>query len=168
MSRVRIGLSVPPQLPPAGIPAYARRAESAGFDEFCAHIPASSPHSTRHRGRRAMVRRQPAALRHQAGHPGLGQRLRTIRTSRGMPVTSRSYQYRKIHWSTASSESRAHQGQNDVYECRCCQRDCQEDSQPHGSRPTLNCLTEYRPAIRGSHGQENAIILDFVLRPALT
>ena len=34
MSRARIGLSVPPQLPPAGIPAYARRAESAGFDEL--------------------------------------------------------------------------------------------------------------------------------------
>jgi 5,10-methylenetetrahydromethanopterin reductase len=34
MSRARIGLSVPPQLPPADIPAYARRAESAGFDEL--------------------------------------------------------------------------------------------------------------------------------------
>jgi alkanesulfonate monooxygenase SsuD/methylene tetrahydromethanopterin reductase-like flavin-dependent oxidoreductase (luciferase family) len=34
MSRARIGLSVPPQLPPAGIPAYARRAESAGFNEL--------------------------------------------------------------------------------------------------------------------------------------
>ena len=34
MSRTRIGLSVPPQLPPADIPAYARRAESAGFDEL--------------------------------------------------------------------------------------------------------------------------------------
>jgi alkanesulfonate monooxygenase SsuD/methylene tetrahydromethanopterin reductase-like flavin-dependent oxidoreductase (luciferase family) len=34
VSRARIGLSVPPQLPPAGIPAYARRAESAGFDEL--------------------------------------------------------------------------------------------------------------------------------------
>jgi 5,10-methylenetetrahydromethanopterin reductase len=34
MSRARIGLSVPPQLPPAGLPAYARRAESAGFDEL--------------------------------------------------------------------------------------------------------------------------------------
>jgi alkanesulfonate monooxygenase SsuD/methylene tetrahydromethanopterin reductase-like flavin-dependent oxidoreductase (luciferase family) len=33
-SRARIGLSVPPQLPPAGIPGYARRAESAGFDEL--------------------------------------------------------------------------------------------------------------------------------------
>jgi alkanesulfonate monooxygenase SsuD/methylene tetrahydromethanopterin reductase-like flavin-dependent oxidoreductase (luciferase family) len=32
--RPRIGLSVPPQLPPADIPAYARRAESAGFDEL--------------------------------------------------------------------------------------------------------------------------------------
>ena len=30
MSRARIGLSVPPQLPPAGIPAYARRAERSG------------------------------------------------------------------------------------------------------------------------------------------
>ena len=34
MSRARIGLSVPPQLRPADIPAYARRAESAGFDEL--------------------------------------------------------------------------------------------------------------------------------------
>lgn len=34
ISRARIGLSVPAQLPPAGIPAYARRAESAGFDEL--------------------------------------------------------------------------------------------------------------------------------------
>jgi 5,10-methylenetetrahydromethanopterin reductase len=34
MSRARIGLSVPPQLPPAGIPAYARLVESAGFDEL--------------------------------------------------------------------------------------------------------------------------------------
>jgi 5,10-methylenetetrahydromethanopterin reductase len=34
MSRARIGLSVPPQLAPAGLPAYARRAESAGFDEL--------------------------------------------------------------------------------------------------------------------------------------
>ena len=34
MSCARIGLSVPPQLPPAGIPAYARRAESVGFDEL--------------------------------------------------------------------------------------------------------------------------------------
>lgn len=34
MSRARIGLSVPPQLPPADIPAYARRAESVGFDEL--------------------------------------------------------------------------------------------------------------------------------------
>jgi alkanesulfonate monooxygenase SsuD/methylene tetrahydromethanopterin reductase-like flavin-dependent oxidoreductase (luciferase family) len=34
MSRARIGLSVPGQLPPADIPAYARRAESAGFDEL--------------------------------------------------------------------------------------------------------------------------------------
>jgi 5,10-methylenetetrahydromethanopterin reductase len=34
MPRARIGLSVPPQLPPADIPAYARRAESAGFDEL--------------------------------------------------------------------------------------------------------------------------------------
>jgi 5,10-methylenetetrahydromethanopterin reductase len=34
MARARIGLSVPPRLPPAGIPAYARRAESAGFDEL--------------------------------------------------------------------------------------------------------------------------------------
>src|SRR5207244_11507602 len=34
MSRARIGLSVPPQLPPADISAYARRAESAGFDEL--------------------------------------------------------------------------------------------------------------------------------------
>jgi 5,10-methylenetetrahydromethanopterin reductase len=32
--RARIGLSAPPQLPPAGLPAYARRAESAGFDEL--------------------------------------------------------------------------------------------------------------------------------------
>lgn len=29
-----IGLTVPPQLPPADIPAYARRAETAGFDEL--------------------------------------------------------------------------------------------------------------------------------------
>jgi alkanesulfonate monooxygenase SsuD/methylene tetrahydromethanopterin reductase-like flavin-dependent oxidoreductase (luciferase family) len=34
MSRAQIGLSVPPQLTPADIPAYARRAESAGFDEL--------------------------------------------------------------------------------------------------------------------------------------
>ena len=34
MSSARIGLSVPPQLLPADIPAYARRAESAGFDEL--------------------------------------------------------------------------------------------------------------------------------------
>ena len=34
ISRARIGLSMPAQLPPAGIPAYARRAESAGFDEL--------------------------------------------------------------------------------------------------------------------------------------
>jgi 5,10-methylenetetrahydromethanopterin reductase len=34
MPRARIGLSVPPRLPPADIPAYARRAESAGFDEL--------------------------------------------------------------------------------------------------------------------------------------
>jgi alkanesulfonate monooxygenase SsuD/methylene tetrahydromethanopterin reductase-like flavin-dependent oxidoreductase (luciferase family) len=34
VSRARIGLSVPPQLPPTGIPAYARRAEWAGFDEL--------------------------------------------------------------------------------------------------------------------------------------
>ena len=34
MSPARIGLSVPPQLPPADLPAYARRAESAGFDEL--------------------------------------------------------------------------------------------------------------------------------------
>jgi 5,10-methylenetetrahydromethanopterin reductase len=34
VSRARIGLSVPPQLPPADIPAYARRAERAGFDEL--------------------------------------------------------------------------------------------------------------------------------------
>ena len=34
MSPARIGLSVPPQLRPAGIPAYARRAESAGFAEL--------------------------------------------------------------------------------------------------------------------------------------
>jgi len=34
MSRARIGLSVPPQLPPTGLPAYARRAETAGFDEL--------------------------------------------------------------------------------------------------------------------------------------
>ena len=34
MSRARIGLSVPPQLAPACLPAYARRAESAGFDEL--------------------------------------------------------------------------------------------------------------------------------------
>jgi len=34
MSRPRIGLSVPPQLAPASLPAYARRAESAGFDEL--------------------------------------------------------------------------------------------------------------------------------------
>jgi len=34
ISRARIGLSVPAQLPPADIPAYARRAESAGFDEL--------------------------------------------------------------------------------------------------------------------------------------
>ena len=34
MARARIGLSAPPQLPPAEIPAYARRAESAGFDEL--------------------------------------------------------------------------------------------------------------------------------------
>jgi hypothetical protein len=34
MSRARIGLSVPPPLPPAGIAAYTRRAESAGFDEL--------------------------------------------------------------------------------------------------------------------------------------
>jgi 5,10-methylenetetrahydromethanopterin reductase len=34
VSRARIGLGVPPQLPPASIPAYARRAESAGFDEL--------------------------------------------------------------------------------------------------------------------------------------
>ena len=32
MSRARIGLSVPPELPPADIPACAQRAESAGFD----------------------------------------------------------------------------------------------------------------------------------------
>ena len=34
MSPARIGLSVPPQLPPADIPAYTRRAESVGFDEL--------------------------------------------------------------------------------------------------------------------------------------
>ena len=34
MSRARIGLSVPPELPPADIPACAQRAESAGFDEL--------------------------------------------------------------------------------------------------------------------------------------
>ena len=34
ISRTRIGLSVPPQLPPASIQAYARRAESVGFDEL--------------------------------------------------------------------------------------------------------------------------------------
>jgi 5,10-methylenetetrahydromethanopterin reductase len=34
MSRTRIGLGGPAQLPPADIPAYARRAESAGFDEL--------------------------------------------------------------------------------------------------------------------------------------
>lgn len=34
MSRTRIGLSMPPHLPPAAIPGYARRAESAGFDEL--------------------------------------------------------------------------------------------------------------------------------------
>ena len=33
MSRARIGLSVPPELPQADIPACAQRAESAGFDE---------------------------------------------------------------------------------------------------------------------------------------
>lgn len=32
--RARIGLGVPPQLPPTGIPAYARRPESAGFDDL--------------------------------------------------------------------------------------------------------------------------------------
>ena len=34
MSRARIGLSVPPELPPADIPACAQRAGSAGFDEL--------------------------------------------------------------------------------------------------------------------------------------
>jgi 5,10-methylenetetrahydromethanopterin reductase len=34
MSRIRIGLSGPAQLPPADIPAFARQAESAGFDEL--------------------------------------------------------------------------------------------------------------------------------------
>lgn len=34
VSRTRMGLSTPPQLPPTDIPAYARRAESAGFDEL--------------------------------------------------------------------------------------------------------------------------------------
>ena len=34
MSRARIGLSVPPELPPADIPACAQRARSAGFDEL--------------------------------------------------------------------------------------------------------------------------------------
>jgi luciferase-like monooxygenase len=34
MSGARISLSVPPQLPPADTPGYARRAESAGFDEL--------------------------------------------------------------------------------------------------------------------------------------
>lgn len=109
----------------------------------------------------------PAALSHLAGHPAPGQRLRATRTSGGMTVTSRSYQHRKIHWSSARSESRAHQDQNDVYECGCG-RDCQEDSQPHGGRPTLNCLAEYRPAIRGSHRQENAVIPNPLLRTALT
>ena len=34
ISPARIGLSVPPQLPPADIPAYTRRPESVGFDEL--------------------------------------------------------------------------------------------------------------------------------------
>ena len=34
MALPRIGLTVPPQLPPAAIPAYARRAEAVGFDEL--------------------------------------------------------------------------------------------------------------------------------------
>jgi hypothetical protein len=82
-----------------------------------------------------------------------------------MTVTSRSYQHRKIHLRTASRESRAHQDQNDIYGYS---RGCQEESQSYGCRPTLNCLAEYRPAICGYHRQENAIVPEFLLRPALS
>lgn len=90
------------------------------------------PHSTRIEATSNGSTERPAAVSHPAGHPAPGQRLRATRTGGGITVTSRSHQHRKIHWGTASRESRAHQNQNDVYGHG---RGYQEDSQPHGGSP---------------------------------